>query len=193
MKRFGLILAASTIITLGLSGAAIAEMGPGDATHNRIALGFHSVEAPFGVRWWLSNERVGIDAGLGFNSEPSGVDPDEKETRFALEAGVPLVWHSWDRVHAIFRPGFLYQSQEVGFDADTGTPGIQFDTESETTFDIMVEIEAEVFLANNVSVSAANGIGLHRFSPAFATDSQSSFGTRGNNFTTIGFHLYMFK
>lgn len=50
-----------------------------------------------------------------------------------------------------------------------------------------------MFLVDIVSVSAAHGLRFRRFTPAFGGDSESSFGTRGNNFTTIGFHLYMFK
>lgn len=193
MKRSWLILVASTIITLGSIGTALAaDMGT-EARHHRVGPGFHSVEAPLGVRWWFSGQKVAIDLGLGFSSEPASIDPNEKETSFALEAGVPIVCHSWDRVHALIRPGILYQSQQIGFDADGTTPGLQYDTVNATTFDIMLEGEAEVFLAEQVSVSAAHGIGLRRFSPGFGADSETSFGTRGNNFTTIGFHIYMFK
>jgi hypothetical protein len=194
MRRLSLILAASAIVTLGLGGAALAaEMASGEATHNRGGPGFHSVEAPIGIRWWLSGQKVAIDLGFGFNSEPASIDPNEKETSFALEAGVPFVCHSWDRVHALVRPGILYQSQQVGFDSDPIASGIQFDTENQTTFDLMVEGEAEVFLADNVSVSAAHGFVFRSFDPGFGADSQTSFGTRGNNFTTIGFHIYIFK
>lgn len=192
MKRFGLILAASTVLTLGLGGAALAaEEYAGGHSHKAVACGFHSVEAPVGLRWWMSNRKLAFDLGLGFNSEPAGIDPNESEKRFAFEAGVPLVAYSWNRAHALIRPGILYQSQQVGFDADPGTPGVQFDTDNETTLDVMLEGEAEVFLVDNVSVSAAHGIGLRRFDPGFGGDSETSFGTRGNNFTTIGFHIYV--
>jgi hypothetical protein len=193
MKRFRLILAATTVITLGVVGAALAEgMGPGDATHNRGGPGFHSVEAPIGIRWWMSGQKIGIDLGFGFNSEPASIDPTEKESSFALEAGVPFVCHSWDRVHTLIRPGILYQSQQVGFDSDPGI-GFTFDTENQTTLDVMLEGEVEVFLADNFSVSAAHGFVFRSFDPGFGADSQTSFGTRGNNFTTIGFHAYIFK
>lgn len=194
MKRFRLILAASAMITLGLGGASLAaDMDSGEATHNSGGPGFHSVEAPVGIRWWFSGQKVALDLGLGFSSDPAFIDPNESETSFAIEAGVPFVCHSWSRAHALIRPGILYQSQQVGFDSDLTTPGIQFDTENQTTFDVMLEGEAEVFLADNVSVSAAHGIGFRSFDPGFGADSQTSFRTRGNNFTTIGFHVYMFK
>jgi hypothetical protein len=193
MLRLRLILAVSAVLTLGLGEAALAaEMGPGDAQHNRGGAGFHSVEAPIGIRWWLSSQKVGLDFGFGFNSEPAAIDPSEKVSSYALEFGVPFVCHSWDRVHALIRPGILYQSQQVGFDSNPA-PGVQFDTENQTSFDITLEGEAEVFLADNVSVSAAHGFRFRRIDPGFGADSQTSFETTGNNFTTIGFHIYLLK
>lgn len=192
MKRMSWMLAMAAILVLGWGTAAFAQMGPGDAQHRSLGFGFHSIEAPVGLRWWFSNQKVGLDLGLGFDSEPAAIDPDEKENSFAIEAGVPFVCHSWERVHALIRPGILYQSQEVGFDADPG-PGFDFDTETVTTFDVKLEGEAEVFLADNVSVSAAHGFRFRNEDPGFGADSQTSFSTTGNNFTTIGFHIYLYK
>lgn len=190
MKRFRLVLAASTVITLCLGGTALAQDG---ATHKHVGPGFHSVEAPIGIRWWMGSQKFALDLGLGFGSQPAGIDPDETEKNWALEAGVPIVCHSWDRAHALIRPGILYQSQQIGFDADGTTPGVQFDTENATALDVMLEGEAEVFLVDNVSVSAAHGFALRRVDPGFGADTETSWGTSGNNFTTIGFHIYMYK
>jgi hypothetical protein len=191
MKRFGLILAASAVIALGAGGAALAADHSGDHSHKQLALGFHSVEAPVGLRWWFPSRKVALDLGFGFASEPAFVDPNESEKSFAVEAGLPVAAYSWNRAHALFRPGILYQRDQIGFDADGGTPGVQYDTENQTTLDVMLECEAEVFLVENISVSAAHGIGFRKFDPGFVADSETSFGTRGNNFTTIGFHVYM--
>jgi hypothetical protein len=178
---------------LATAGAGVASAAPPDAAHATGALGFHSVEAPIGLRWWLPGQKVGIDVGLGFNSGPSEIDVDENESGWAFEAGVPFVAHSWDRLHLLVRPGLLYESQQVGFDADPG-PGFDFDTENETTMSLMLELEAEVFLHDNFSVSASHGLAIERFSPAFDDDddTRTSFGTVGNNFTNIGFHVYFF-
>ena len=54
------------------------------------------------------------------------------------------------------------------------------------------EPEAEVFLADNFSVSASNGIGFTNTDPGGAGSSETSFSTFGNNFTNIGFHFYFF-
>lgn len=188
MKRVALILAA--VVTLAPGGTARDAQAHDGRT---FSLGFHSVEAPVGIRYWLSGQKVGLDLGLGFASEPAGIDPNEKENRYGFEFGLPLVVRSWDRAHALIRPGILYQSEQIGFDADPGTPGLQYDTDSQTTTDFMLEGEAEIFIVDDVSVSAAHGIRFRRFDPGFGADSESSFGTTGSNFTTIGFHVYLFR
>ena len=184
MKR--LFLAAACSFAL-VAGSTVALAAPPDARHARGGVGFHDESAPLGLRWWLAGEKMGIDIGLGFGSRPSGVDPNEKESNWALDFGVPFVMHSWDFAHVLFRPGILYQSQEVGFDP---VGPVTFDTETQTTLAIQVELEAEVFLRDNVSVSASHGLALSRFDPGFGADSQSTLETIGHNFTNVGFHVY---
>ena len=82
----------------------------------------------------------------------------------------------------------MFESQEV----QTSGPTEPFDTDSETTLSVTFEIEAEIFIVNNFSVSASEGIGFFQFSPAGDGDSTTSFGTLGNNFSHIGFHVYFF-
>lgn len=183
------LVAAICTCVLAAACAGVASAAPPDATHASGGLGFHNVEAPIGVRWWFSGQKVGLDLGLGLSSGPSEIDEDENESAWAFEAGVPFVVRSWPRVHLLLRPGLLYQSQQVGFDADPGA-GFDFDTENETTMTLSFEIEAEAFLADNFSVSASHGLGFERFEPAFDGDTRTSFGTLGNNFTNIGFHVY---
>jgi len=187
MKRILLVVSLCALISqLHATPAAAAE-----AQHARGGLGFHDLSAPIGMRYWMSGEKVGIDLGLGFNSEASNIDANEKVMGYAFDFGVPLVMHSWDNAHLLFRPGLLYQSQEVGFDADPGA-GFTFDTESQTTMTVLAELEAEIFLRDNFSVSASHGIAFRSFDPGFGADSETSFGTFGNNFTNVGFHVYFF-
>ncbi|MEO5987533.1 MAG: hypothetical protein ABIU54_06690 [Candidatus Eisenbacteria bacterium] len=171
------------------SSATVASADSMDAKHAKGGLGFHNVEAPIGLRWWMAGEKMAIDLGLGFDSSPSAIDADEKENGFAVEFGIPFVMHSWENAHVLFRPGLLYQSQQVGFDSDPGA-GFTFDTENQTAFSVSAEIEAEIFLRENFSVSASHGIAFQSVDPGFGADSQTSFGTFGNNFTNIGFHVY---
>lgn len=143
----------------------------------RGALGFHNVEAPVGIRWWL-NDKVGLDGGLGIASDDQGA---ESVSSFTIDAGVPLMLRSWDRAHFVLRPGILYLSEE-----EPGT------TNNNTTFRIGAELEAEVFLVDQISVSAAHGFAYSNFNPAGAGPSFTDWGTTGSNFTTIGFHVYLF-
>ena len=180
MKKL-LIAAAATLLT-SLAVTPAVHAAPPDAEHGSIGLGFHQTAAPIGVRWWLSGQKVGIDLGVGFGNEQA--TPDEKVSHWALDAGVPFVIHSWDRAHVILRPGLLYESQEVVVST------VPFDTENATTLSILGEIEAEIFIVDNVSVSASHGIAFSSFNPAGPGDTQTTFSTFGNNFTEVGFHVY---
>jgi hypothetical protein len=187
MRRLITAVAATLAVLFSAPPATVhAEMAPGE--HLNGGLGFHNVEAPIGVRWWFSGQRVGLDLGLGFESTPAPSYPDEKLTGWTVEVGVPFVIHSWNRAHLMIRPGILYDSQQF----EATDPPDPFDTEDGTTLVVMGEIEAEVFLVDNVSVSASHGIGFSSFDPPGGGDSITSFSTFGNNFTNIGFHVYFF-
>lgn len=195
MKRliFTLAMVLAAYTSTAFTSTAFAQDGDSPKHHNG-SLGFHNVEAPIGVRWWFSGQKVGLDLGLGYGSSPATSDgyPDESLTNYTLEVGVPFVLKSWERVHFLVRPGLLYSSSDyTTSDPSPPTPE-PFDTESATTMRIMGEFEAEVFLADNFSVSASHGIAFNTVDPGGTADSQSSFGTFGNNFTNVGFHFYFF-
>lgn len=157
--------------------------------HNKGGLGFHNSGAPLGVRWWLVSEKYALDLGIGFHSEKALPDyPDEKVTGWALDVGVPIVLKSWDRVHVLFRPGIFYESQKVV----VTSPPVAFDTENEKTFNVSGEIEAEAFLLKNFSVSASIGIAYQSIDQPGAGDKITSLSTIGNEFTNVGFHVYLF-
>ncbi|HET9328877.1 MAG TPA: hypothetical protein VFQ05_19090 [Candidatus Eisenbacteria bacterium] len=171
---------------LALAFMLAASVAAAQPTHPNIGLGFHRVAAPIGVRWWLSGQKIAIDFGIGFGSEEDVVS-DEDLSFSAFDIGLPIMLKSWDRVHFMVRPGILYESQEVVTDG----PPPPIDTDNVTTLSILGELEVEVFLADNVSFSAAHGLGI------INTDfpgggSETSFGTIGSNFTNIGFHVYLF-
>ena len=155
--------------------------------HYNGALGFHNVTAPLGGRWWFSGQKVGLDFGFGFQSTPAP-SYDEKLTGWAVEVGVPIVMKNWDKVHVLFRPGFMYESQEE----QTANPPNAFDSDNRTRFRLTAEVEAEIFIVSNFSVSASQGIGFFSESPAGGGGSVTSIGTLGNNFSHIGFHVYFF-
>lgn len=178
--RRSITAVAALLVTLSFAGTVQA------AEHQNVGVGFHESSAPIGLRWWLSGQKVGIDVGLGFDSEPAPSYADEKLSSWRLDLGVPLVIKSWDRVHFMVRPGFLYASSQV----EATTPPTAFDTENFTGYRISGELEAEVFLVDNVSVSASHGIAYNSVNPPGSGDSITSFGTFGNNFTNVGFHVY---
>lgn len=183
MKR---ILVVAALLLTTTAGLALAEGMDGSASHKSIGLGFHDVSAPIGLRWWLSGQKMGIDLGLGFSSRTAETDPDERLKSWAVDVGVPFVAHSWDRAHVLVRPGLLYESEEEG----SGI-GPTFDTRTPTTLAVTLELEAEVFLVDNISFSASHGIGFGRFDPDVpGVDASTAFSTIGNNFTQVGFHMY---
>lgn len=177
------------LLTIAPALALADDLAP--AEHKSIGLGFHDVEAPVGVRWWLAGQKVGIDLGVGFSSSSATLEgyPDDNTSTLAFSAGVPIVVKSWERVHVLFRPGFFYHKEEVVVsDAGLAEP---FATEDIKTMRISGELEAEVFLMNNLSVSASHGIAYESVDFG-GPDDQTGFGTVGNNFTDIGFHMYLF-
>ncbi len=136
----------------------------------RIGLGFVSSDAPIGGRYWL-NEKLGLDAGIGFTSMDTGNDTN---TTFVINAGLPIVLQRMnDRVNFYIRPGLEYTSLENG-----------------STMDISGDLEFEVFVTDDFSVSASHGVAVMIVSPDQG-DSRTNFGTRGANWTNFGFHYYL--
>jgi hypothetical protein len=194
MKRSSKSVLAVTLFAFLAVVPALAfaqDMPP--AEHKSIGLGFHNDSAPIGVRWWFAGQKVGLDLGVGYDREAATTlgfpFPDEHLSKFTINAGIPIVLKSWSKVHFMFRPGLSYATQQV---PDTSATLANFSTANEKTLQITGELEAEVFLAENFSVSASHGIGYESFKPADGGKSETAFFTLGNNFTNIGFHVYLF-
>ena len=174
MKRLICMVAIALIAS---AGAALAQ-GP---THYDGGLGFHNSQAPLGIRWWLTGQKIALDAGVGFGSNDTGT---QTLSHWALDIGVPIRLKSWDRVHFMVRPGILYLSEDVATGPTTN--------DTDTDMIIQGELEAEVFLVDNVSISASHGIAIDNFNPGGAGSSTTNWATIGNNFTEVGFHVYLF-
>jgi hypothetical protein len=190
-RRIPAVAAALMSLVCVLSTPARADnMNMPAGEHKKGSIGFHNITAPLGVRWWLMGEKVALDLGLGFHSEKAVASgyPNEKVTGWAVDVGVPIVMKSWNRVHVLFRPGILYESQQEV----VTSPPTAFDTDNEKTFNLSGEIEAEAFLLDNFSVSASTGIAYQSIDPVGPGDKITSFSTIGNEFTNVGFHIYLF-
>ena len=192
MYRTITAVAVSLVALFSLLPAVASAQDMPAGEHKTIGLGFHDVEAPVGVRWWLAGQKVGIDLGLGYatDSESAQLEgyPDESTSSWAISVGVPIVLKSWSRVHFLFRPGLFYETEEFV----TSTFPAPFETADVKTMRITGELEAEVFLMENMSVSASHGIGYQSIDVEGVDDKITSFSTLGNNFTEIGFHVYLF-
>lgn len=201
MKRLTILAAA--MLTLATAAHAQGTMGGlgfrslsvGVASQlNNTNIDFSATPA-IGIRQWLS-EKVAVDLAVGFTSLSAEggtptVDLDEG-TGFALDAGIPFALKKWDRVTFMVRPGFTYGSAEVKDKLDL-TPPNEFTT---TALSVSGELEVEWMLADRLSISAAHGIAYRSIkledndTPADETK-VTGFETTGDNFTSLGFHVYL--
>jgi hypothetical protein len=147
------------------------------------ALGFHNTAAPLGFRWWLGGQKFGLDAAVGYTATPATLADDKTLATWTIDGGLPMTLRNWDRVRLLLRPGLIFQREQVERPAPT------FETDDVTTVDVTVEFEAEVFLADRFSVSAAHGASYQTIDRP-GGGSVSTFGTTGGNFTSVGFHVY---
>jgi hypothetical protein len=186
-RRILAVIAVMTSLAAAHPGPAGAQGGD-VAEHKSGGLGFHDVDAPIGGRWWLSGQKVALDLGVGYQAVPAPDYNSEHLKTFAIDAGLPIRLKSWHQMHLLARPGFFYQTRQV----QAAAPPAAFDTENQKTIRISGELEAEAFLLDNFSVSASHGIIWSQFDPGFGAEKQTTFGTLGRGFTSVGFHVYLF-
>ena len=180
--HLGFVLAVALTLVPSTSFAA------GDESPATIGLGFRSTSAPIGGRWWVS-PIVGIDVGFDYSSESSeefDLDATLVEitfTSWVVEVGVPVALRQWQRVHFIARPGFFYNEFDDNFQLG--------ELEKRTIWIASLDLEVEVFLVSNFSVSASQGVAYTSDKLEFDDNANTRFTTRGGNLTTVGFHVYL--
>jgi len=134
-----------------------------------------------GGRQWF-NDQVGLDLGLGYNQFE--IESQRKWTGFVFDIGLPITLKRVsDNVNFILRPGFQWSSLE---DKDsTGKLTL-------TTIAVSGELEVEWMVTDNLSVSASHGVAYHKLEDDFSPKTTiTSFGTIGNTFSNLGFHVYL--
>jgi hypothetical protein len=191
MKKIVLIAMVATL--LAASARADGKMG---------GLGFRSLNPSssptIGVRQWVS-ERIGLDGAIGFFTQRVGSGGTDTTANglldgsgFSFDLGVPISAKKWDRVNVIVRPGFGYGTATAN-DKTFPTPPNKY-TFTEMSF--RAELEVEWMVVDRLSISASHGIAYQstrqrdNASPAREIK-ESGFETTGNNFTTLGFHVYL--
>jgi hypothetical protein len=174
-----------------------------DESPATIGLGFRSIEAPIGARWWITS-MFGVDAGFGFSSEQATTldfNTTENVTAtllgWTVDVGAPVILKQWTRVHCIARPGFTYHVED---DAETFFLGIGAVGER-TAWSAGLDLEVELFLVSNVSLSASYGIVYQRETLKLDDDGDGTFdseeditnvlNSRGGNLTELGIHVYL--
>ena len=179
LKRILFATSALALLLVGLPAHA-AEMKGG--------LGFHNPDFPIGIRHWMSDQYA-IDLGLGFNSsndklESAGLSTEDKRNSFGFDVGVPIVLKKWDRVRLEGRPGFEYASSKHEPPAAASV--------TLTSWQVSGELEVEIMLMDNVSISASHGIAyFNQHDDQDPKETLTEFLTTGNDFTTLGFHVYL--
>ena len=163
-------------------------------------LGFRTTASPFaylklsqnetqptvGGRHWFT-EQVAVDVGIGYNQdkyEPA----TETWTGFSFDLGLPILLKKVsDRVLFLLRPGVQWGSLEDKNEYLAPTVTTKY-----TMIGVSGELEVEWMVADRLSVSAAHGLAWHRLEDdGSPKTTATSFGTSGSNFTSLGFHVYL--
>ena len=144
-------------------------------TAKRFGLGFNTSSSPLGFRYWFS-PKLGLDVGVGVSVDDQG---SESFTDWSVSGGLPInLIHVGDRVNMHFLPWVQYTSVDLG--ADTAS-----------IIDLVAGLEFEVFVTNDLSVSATQGVDFQITSPPSPAESETDISTFGLNLTEFGVHYYL--
>lgn len=160
------------------SPAACEDAGP-----SRLGVGFRSPRAPVGIRWWYTRDAA-LDAAVGFTST---VNSGVRLNRYVTQVAFPFVLHHWSRFGAQLRPGFEYTLED-----QIRYPAPYVYSKAQDHFvQANLEIEAEAFLVDHLSVSGSFGVAMaHRNFGETGIRDETSWSTLGGNFSEVGFHFY---
>jgi len=141
----------------------------------------------------LFSNHVGIDLGVGMNFS------DHNKPSQSFELGVPVTLHRGERSLL-----FLRLSGLLGLNKSANNPDYNYFDRRQTTLDIILGPEAQVFFGNNFSVQVSHGfiLGMEKPDGYYQDDFggysttyvepewKISGGTFGAGLTVLGFHYY---
>lgn len=195
MKKMIILSAAAMLLLGAMTAQAASDMKGGLGFHvgtplfsNAIVGAVGPEAAPtLGIRQWV-NSQVGFDLGVGFTSFKAERTPQKETwTGFGFEIGVPISIKKFDKANFIFRPGFQYGSLE-----DKDESAIPTVTTKWTGMSVSGELEVELMLADNVSISASHGLAYTSLKNDETPELKfTNVGSTGNNFTNLGFKVYL--
>ena len=198
MKRIAFVALATTLLATAVHAEGKGGIGfrsPGVSVASTAGPTSFSASPTLGIRHWL-NERAGLDAAFGFATISADAGPPTTQVAegsgFTFDIGVPISAKKWDKVNLIVRPGFLYSTVTFKDTADPTPPN----EDTGTLMAFLGEIEVEWMAAEWLGISAAHGIAYSttkledNASPANELKT-SGFLTTGDNFMSLGFHVYL--
>ena len=147
-------------------------------------VGYHSENFPVGARIWMS-EKVAIDLGVGFSSDPFNITGNNK-TSWGIEVGAPIVLAgAKDDTQFFIRPGIDYRSIPNPI---IGGPNPD-PNNNETIFGVTGQLGVEHWFGRHFSLQAAHGIAFYNEDPGVG-GSNTVFQTQAFGISNIGFHYY---
>ncbi len=164
------------LAALLLAGASPARAGGfGHDVSRRLGVAMISPEVPLGVRY-LFERRVGLELGLGLTAR------ERAHGDAHLDAGILIALAPGDRVNFYLRPGARFASMHPA-----GAP--------ETTVELNLGFDFEVFVAPDFSVTASQGVALDFVSAGAISSSPSEdhreFNLFGGGWPHLGFVYYL--
>lgn len=174
---------ASLLVVLAVTSLCVAPSFAAP-TKGAWGVGYHGQDFPLGLRLWLS-DKVGLDLGIGFSSDPFNATGDNKTT-WGLEVGAPIVMAGMgDETLFFIRPGIDYRSIPNPI---LGGPTPNPDND-ETVFGVTGQLGVEHWFGKRFSLQVADGIAFYNIDPGVG-GSHTVFQTQAFGISNIGFHYY---
>jgi hypothetical protein len=147
-------------------------------------VGYHSENFPIGARIWMS-EKMAIDLGIGFSSDPFNATGDNK-TSWGIEVGAPIVMAGTeDDTQFFIRPGIDYRSiPNPIIGGPTPDPN-----NNATIFGITGQLGVEHWFGKHFSLQVAHGIAIYNEDPGVGS-SNTIVQSQAFGISNIGFHYY---